>query len=49
MFGRKKKKQSLFRRLIYFVLLISGGGAGIGGYAFKDHPTVQATLESRSG
>jgi hypothetical protein len=49
MFGRKKKKQSLFRRLIYFVLLISGGGAGIGGYAFKDHPTVQALLNLVAG
>jgi hypothetical protein len=44
MFGRRKKKQSFFRRLIYFVLLASGSGAGIGGYAFKDHPTVQALL-----
>ncbi len=49
MFGRKKKKQSLFRRLIYFVLLASGGGAGIGGYAFKDHPTVQALLTLVTG
>ena len=49
MFGKKKKKQSLFRRLVYFVLLASGSGAGIGGYAFKDHPTVKALLTAVTG
>ena len=49
MFGRKKKKPSLFRRLVYFVLLASGSGAGIGGYALKDHPTVQALLTLVAG
>jgi hypothetical protein len=51
MFGRKKKKQtSLFKRLVYFVLLLlSGGGAGIGGLALKDHPTVQALLALVTG
>ena len=48
MFGRKKKKPSLFRRLIYFILLLSGSG-GIGGYAFKDHPVVQALLTAVTG
>ncbi len=43
MFGSKKKpKPSLFKRLIYLVMLLSGGGAGFGGWAFKDHPQVQA-------
>jgi len=40
--SRQKKKPSLFKRLIYFILLVSGGGAGVGGWAFKDHPRVQA-------
>lgn len=39
---RKKPKQSLFKRLIYLVMIVSGGGAGIGGWTFKDHPQVQA-------
>jgi hypothetical protein len=39
---RKKPKQSLFRRLIYLLMILSGGGAGIGGWTFKDHPQVQA-------
>jgi len=39
------KKNSLFRRLIYFVvMLVTGGGAGVGGWAFKDHPRMQALL-----
>ncbi len=43
MFGSKtKRKPSLFRRLICVVMLLSGGGAGFGGWAFKDHPQVQA-------
>jgi hypothetical protein len=49
MFGKKRKQPSLFRRLVYFVLLVSGGGAGIGGYALKDHPTVQALLALVTG
>jgi hypothetical protein len=39
---RKKPKQSLFRRLIYLLMIVSGGGVGIGGWTFKDHPQVQA-------
>jgi hypothetical protein len=39
---RKKPKQSLFRRLVYLIMILSGGGAGIGGWTFKDHPQVQA-------
>jgi hypothetical protein len=39
---RKKPKQSLFRRLIYLLMILSGGGVGIGGWTFKDHPQVQA-------
>ncbi len=38
----KRQKPSLLRRLTYLLLLATGGGAGIGGYAFKDHPAVQA-------
>jgi hypothetical protein len=41
----KKKRTSLFRRLTYFVVMLAtGGGAGIGGWAFKDHPRMQALL-----
>ena len=40
-----RKPRSLLRRLIYFMLMLAtGGGAGIGGWAFKDHPRVQALL-----
>ena len=49
MFGKKRTKPSLLRRLAYFVLLTSGSGAGIGGYALKDHPTVQALLTLVAG
>ena len=50
MFGRRKKKpRSLLRRLAYFVLLLSGSGAGIGGWALKDHPTVKAFLSLVAG
>jgi len=37
-----RQKPSLFKRLTYLLLLATGGGAGVGGYALKDHPTVQA-------
>ena len=41
----RKKPKSLFRRLIYFVvMLLTGGGAGIGGWAFRDHPQMRALL-----
>jgi hypothetical protein len=40
--ARKKQGPSLLRRLMYLVVLISGGGAGVGGWAFKDHPRAQA-------
>jgi len=40
--SRKRQKPSLFKRLTYLLLLATGGGAGVGGYALKDHPTVQA-------
>jgi hypothetical protein len=50
MFGRSKKKpRSFLRRLAYFVLLLSGSGAGIGGWALKDHPTVKALLTLVAG
>jgi hypothetical protein len=49
MFGRRKKKPSLFKRLIYLFLLASGSGAGIGGWALKDHPTVKAILTMIAG
>jgi hypothetical protein len=39
---RKKRRPSLFRRLVYFLMLLTGGGAGVGGWVFKDHPMVQA-------
>jgi hypothetical protein len=41
----RKKPKSLFRRLIYFVvMLLTGGGAGVGGWAFKDHPQIRSLL-----
>ncbi len=44
------KKNSLFRRLIYFVvMLVTGGGAGVGGWAFKDHPRIQALISMVAG
>jgi hypothetical protein len=43
MFGAKKRrKPSLFKRLFYLLMVCCGGGAGVGGWAFKDHPRVQA-------
>ena len=50
MFGRTKKKpRSLLKRLVYLILFASGSGAGIGGWALKDHPTVQALLTLVAG
>ncbi len=49
MFGRKRKSGSLFKRLLYFILLATGSGAGIGGWALKDHPAVQALLTAVAG
>jgi hypothetical protein len=47
---RKKERTSLFRRLLYFmVVLIGGGGAGVGGWAFQDHPLVQSLLSAVTG
>jgi hypothetical protein len=43
--SRHKKPMSLFRRLLYLVVMVlTGGGAGIGGWALKDHPVLQAIL-----
>jgi len=40
-----RKRKSVFRRFFAFVaMLITGGGAGLGGWMFKDHPQVQALL-----
>jgi hypothetical protein len=38
-----RKPRSLLRRLAYFMLMLATGG-GAGGWAFKDHPRVQALL-----
>jgi hypothetical protein len=47
---RRKERASLFRRMLYFVIvLIGGGGAGVGGYAFQDHPLVQSLLSVVTG
>ncbi len=47
---RHKERPSLFRRLLYFVIvLIGGGGAGVGGYAFQNHPLVQSLLSAITG
>ncbi len=40
--AHKKRQTSLFRRLVYFLMVLTGGGAGVGGWVFKDHPMVQA-------
>jgi hypothetical protein len=48
MFGSRKKKPSLFRRLIYLIVLLSGGG-GVGSYLFKDHPMMQAVWTAFTG
>jgi hypothetical protein len=46
----KKKPRSLFRRLIYFVVMVlTGGGAGVGGWVFKDHPQIQALFDMVMG
>ena len=43
MAGRgKNRRPSLLRRLVYLIMLVSGGGVGVGGWVFKDHPQVQA-------
>jgi hypothetical protein len=43
MFGsRKRQKPSLLKRLFYLLVLFCGGGAGVGGWALKDHPRAQA-------
>jgi hypothetical protein len=33
------------RRLVYFVVMVLTGGAGVGGWAFKDHPQMRALLD----
>jgi hypothetical protein len=38
----KKRRPSLLRRLVYLFMLLTGGGAGIGGWVFQDHPRVKA-------
>jgi hypothetical protein len=48
MFGSRKKKPSLFRRLIYLLVLLSGG-SGVGGWLFKDHPMMQAAWTTFTG
>ena len=47
--ARKSRRPSLFRRLVYLLMLVSGGGAGVGGWVFKDHPRVQALLGAGDG
>jgi hypothetical protein len=48
--SRQKERASLFRRLWYLaVVLIGGGGAGVGGWAFQDHPLVQALFGAVTG
>jgi hypothetical protein len=44
-----RKKRSLLKRLIYLFLIASGGSAGLGGWAIKDHPRVQAILTLLTG
>jgi hypothetical protein len=45
-----RKPKSLVRRLITLVVMVlTGGGAGVGGWAFKDHPQVRALLAAILG
>ena len=45
-----RKRKSPFQRLIYFVVMIvTGGSAGLGGWALKDHPTIQALIAMVTG
>ena len=45
-----RKPKSLLRRLITLVVMIlTGGGAGMGGWAFKDRPQVCGPARSHSG
>jgi hypothetical protein len=37
-----KQRPSLIKRLFYLLVVVSGGSAGLGGWALKDHPQVQA-------
>jgi hypothetical protein len=48
MFGRKKAKPSLFKRLFYYLVVLASG-SGIGGWAFKDHPAMQALVTLVAG
>jgi hypothetical protein len=48
MFGRKKTKRSLIKRLFTYLVLLASG-SGISGWALKDHPTVQALLTLVTG
>jgi hypothetical protein len=46
----KKKDRSLLRRLVYFVVMVmTGGGAGIGGWFFKDYPQLKPVAEAVFG
>jgi hypothetical protein len=46
---RKAKKPSLLKRLVYLLVFASGGTAGLGGWAIKDHPRVQAVWTLLTG
>jgi hypothetical protein len=48
MFGSRKKKPSLLKRLVYLLMLITGG-SGVGGWVFKDHPLVQSVWTAVTG
>jgi hypothetical protein len=48
MFGRRKKKPSFLKRLFYYLVLLASG-SGIGGWALKDHPAVQALVTLVTG
>jgi hypothetical protein len=48
MFGRKKTKRSRIKRLFYYLVLLASG-SGIGGWALKDHPAVQALVTLVTG
>ncbi|HMF35375.1 MAG TPA: hypothetical protein VKF17_01995 [Isosphaeraceae bacterium] len=49
MTAHKKNSRSLCRRLIYFVVMLVTGGAGVGGWAFKDHSRFQALIGMVTG
>jgi hypothetical protein len=45
---KRKQKTPIWKRLVYLLAILSGGG-GVGGWAFKDHPALQALYTLATG